>query len=558
MFGSLRRLFGGGGASPAGGRPSDGDVLVVDGHRLRVDRSPQVLRLRMEELVVDFPRPRIPEWTAGFVSGAALAYKCKVFDDGLYAAVELAAQRGHGRLPSKRALLDALIDANPGTDVLPLLGAARSFTGRKPAGPQRHEIERAVDDFLEDQLRSRPLGFYTWTPELAALFRQDRCLQQELPSHDAALALARELHRQPELREAYEAQLSLASRLTNPFAEPDLRGLLRAPDAAGGPPASGGARFLPASVSHETELAKRLLGDEPIPGGFNLVEELVRQVRSGYVDLSPHAESGWYDRQTWALEVLIAPERASEAVKLRLDPTYASHLLELAKGLLALSRETHAKQLDVAMVGAAMDRNAPRLVLRPLLTVEPLVTFYERRADGYGFVRDALVGALGEAAVAALRRLTPDGPMRAPLLEELDALAALLRGAAATARAELGLPCDRAAQASFTPDRVLRDPDLERDARMMVPVFFDRGRGKTKAWLFLGWNSRLLSVEFELRPQVELLGPSSARVEYGGAAYQAADPVMVEAYVGRILDREEFRRLCDRHGSIEGLLSALA
>ena len=558
MFAFLRRLIGGGGASPAGGRADVGDVLVVDGHRLRVDRGPQVLRLSMEDAEPDFPRPRIPEWTAGFASGAALAYKCKVFDDGLCAAVELAAQRGHGRLPSKLALLDALLDASPALDALPVLGAARSFTGRRPAGPRRHEIERAVDDFLADELRSKPLGFYTWTPELAGQFRQDRCLQQKLPSLDGAFGLARELQRRPELREAYEAQLGLASRLTNPFAEPDLRDLMRALDAGGEPSLSRPLRFLPACVSHEGALVERLFGDQPIPDGFNLVEELVRQVRTARVDLTPRAESGWYDRQTWALETLIAPERASEAGKLRLDPEYASYLLELAKGLLALSRETHAKQLDVRMAGAAMRRESPRIVVRPQLTVEPLVTFYERRADGYGFVRDVLVGALGEAAVAHLRRLTPEGPQRASLLEELDSLAALLRGAAATARAELGLPCDRAAQARFTPERVVRDPDLERDARMMVPVFFDRGRGKTKAWLFLGWSSRCLSVAFEVRPQVELLGRSGARVEYGEAGYQVAEPVMLEAYVGRILDREEFRRLCDRHHSIESLLSALA
>ncbi|MEX2560355.1 MAG: hypothetical protein WD403_10595, partial [Pirellulales bacterium] len=40
-----------------------------------------------------------------FISASALAQKAKQFDDGLYAAVELAAQNGLGKFPGKRLLL---------------------------------------------------------------------------------------------------------------------------------------------------------------------------------------------------------------------------------------------------------------------------------------------------------------------------------------------------------------------------------------------------------------------------------------------------------------------
>ena len=39
--------------------------------------------------------------------------------------------------------------------------------------------------------------------------------------------------------------------------------------------------FFPASRAHETDLVKKLYGDRPIPEGFNLVEEMVRRIRSG-------------------------------------------------------------------------------------------------------------------------------------------------------------------------------------------------------------------------------------------------------------------------------------
>ena len=47
----------------------------------------------------------------GFVSASVLAQKAKQFDDGLYAAVELAAQNGAGRYPGKSDLLVRLARA---------------------------------------------------------------------------------------------------------------------------------------------------------------------------------------------------------------------------------------------------------------------------------------------------------------------------------------------------------------------------------------------------------------------------------------------------------------
>jgi hypothetical protein len=33
------------------------------------------------------------------------------------------------------------------------------------------------------------------------------------------------------------------------------------------------------------------------------------------------------------------------------------------------------------------------------------------------------------------------------------------------------------------------DRDVSRDARMMVPIFHDEQRKKTKVWAFLGWRT---------------------------------------------------------------------
>ena len=77
----------------------------------------QVLRLEIPEFVVVGGRregdgedlmPTLPTADAGPVSAAALLLKAKHFDDGLYAAVELAAQDGAGRFPGKSSLLRSL------------------------------------------------------------------------------------------------------------------------------------------------------------------------------------------------------------------------------------------------------------------------------------------------------------------------------------------------------------------------------------------------------------------------------------------------------------------
>ena len=96
------------------------------------------------------------------------------------------------------------------------------------------------------------------------------------------------------------------------------------------------------------------------------------------------------------------------------------------------------------------------------------------------------------------------------------------------------------------------DPDVGRDARMMVPVFFDRGRRKTKVWVFLGWSQRPVHFWFATPPRSRSPRTASPRrpmkSEWNSehTSVSLAYPVTAEVYVDRILDRDEFRRHCDR------------
>jgi hypothetical protein len=551
----------------------------AEGWLVRLDLGGQVLAIdvpphnfvRWHE---DALSPTVPLAFDGFVSAAALLWKAKLFDDGLLAAIELAAQDGAGRFAGKTSLLRSLADtlrqgapADPAALAL-VFGACR--LGGIPETPPEEGLpatDAAVAAFLRDERKSKPLGIYAWSDRLRGVFRQDRFLQGQLTRRQAE-TLAGALRQAPAARAAYLALLDLAARFTNPLAGPVLGAFLG--DAPGEAVQSSPPAFLPPSLSHEAALVEWLYGDRPIPDGFDLGAELVRRVRSGAVSLAPTDRSGWYDHQAWSLEPLILPDATSEARRLSLGGRYRGHLEELFKGMLALARETHVKQLKAAVAGARGLRETV-IHVSPDLSVEPLAELYRRREACYRYVRGVLEEAFGPATLRELHRLSPDGPVEQDLAAELTAMERLFEGAYRVACREIGHPDGAHAEG----DEVVsfldwakgleRDADLGRDGRMMVPVFHDVGRERTKVWAFLGWDRTLLQVRYEAHPAViscELNAPprrpaAPPRVEFHGEWCEAATPVFAEVYVERLLDRDEFRRHCDRHKTRDAILASL-
>ncbi len=555
--------------------------VVQDEIVAKLDLREQVLSLDAPE-DVRFSEPPLrpaPEVTS-IVSASVIAQKAKQVDDALYAAVEIGVQEGHGGATSKQAFLrrwaELALEAHNRGDAAATLFAACELGGGELSLPAdvaalTREVVRA---FLADSTRSAPLGFYTASERLSRIFRQDRMLMTELPDDDATDSLARILGGDAALREAYERLLVVATRMTNPAA-PGLRHLLERGAAR---------RILVPSRSHETELVKQLYGDRPIPEGFDLAETLADRVADGALSLAPSASSGWYDHQTWALEPLVAPERTYENDKLRMNAEYRKHLREVFKGLLAMTRETHVKQLEVPAAGCAAQPQPPRLWVEPQLTAEPVATYYARRAQGYRFVRGVLEETFG-AAWSELPMSAVAGSYRVAG-EAIEAMEATLHGAHVATCRELGLEPDGA----VLPDRdadgdeatfrrwvaaLDRDGDVSRDSRMMVPVFYDVVRRKTKVWALLGWSERPISIGFARPPTVIEAGlqPAASRFEelrrrmrfstpvpevaFRSAYHRVAFPVTVELYVDRLLDREAFRALCDKHRTRRDIVFAL-
>lgn len=563
-------------------------TLNVEKYEVRLDLSTSVLGVDIPDDKTFSDRPGQAEapiaprlsTTTGFASASMLAFKAKQFDDGLYASVELAAQRGLGKLPGKTVWLGTLANAlaseadTAETAGLVVWSAARlgGIPASSPEAKQR-AIEEFEHEFLAEELRSKPIGFYTWSSELANIFRQDRMLQTTLKQPTEVAALVRALGSHPESGKAYAAYLSLVERLTNPFKGNDLRPLLNRAQRGESIAPAGHFQLLPASRAYETDLIMALYGDQPIPEGFNLVDEMIRRIRAGTLSIEPKPDSGWYDRQTYALEPLVIPEGMPEAPRLKFSERYRAQMLELFKAILALTRETHIKQLEIPRAGAALP---PLVTIAPELSTEPLPSYYLRRAESYRFVHGVLTDALGESALRTMHRLTAEGPVAASLEAELLAMRGLFFGAYALVSRQIGQQPD-ADPAIGSGDgleadvrrfqewmsALANDPDLGTDARMMVPLYYDTGRNKIKVWVFLGWSQKLMNCWYEQQPTVSItrdgkpVAEKDVSIGYRMASYRIDYPVTAEVYVSRILNRDEFRTHCDTHKTQSAILQNL-
>ncbi len=562
------------------------------GYTVKLDLSNQVLRLEIpedrsygsrREQIAAPVSPKLQVDSGKFVSASVLALKAKMFDDGLVAAVELAADSGLGKLPGKARLISTVAKELNVSDLaqagMPpqVIFAAEQFHSSPMAVPTSiHPGTKALlEAFQVDELRSKPIGFYSWTERLAAIFRRDRMLQTELRGRTGIELLARTLRDNPPVRDGYDAHLRLAAQLTNPFCEKDLREVVSQIDREQPVTAEKGIYFFPPSISHEAELIKRLYGSRSIPSGFDLMDELIQQVQAGNVVLMPRQNSGWYDYQTWALEPMLLPEQTREISSLELDKSYRGQLVELFKGILSLTRETHIKQLEIPMAGAAP--LMPGIDVYPDLTAEPLATYYQRRAIGYRFVREVVNSAFGTGALAKMHRITAEGPQAEALDAELLWMESLFRGAYFVVSREIGQTADASAfgwniNADADAGRFMdwsatisADGDIGQDVRMMVPIFHDVGRGRTKVWILLGWSKKPLSISFARQPRVVEVIDSSKRsisADRINIAFKSQDsqidyPVMMETYVSRILNRASFRALCDRYREADEILKRI-
>jgi len=352
--------------------------------------------------------------SANLLDGAA-----KQFDDGLYAAVDLACFRGElGPGPAAVQVVKDIFGKLPeGSPARPFLAAALELAGEKVdlSPSEARQKKSLLDDFQGDPTQSKPISFYTWTPELGRLWRFYRFLQHEFDGQSLGVpaAVAAVLQQNPDLLKQYRELNAFYGRLTNPMICLPADALIDSDVPLSELANKLGARrptvaVFPPSTSRETELFERMF-PAGLPAGVNLMGELIRRIRSGEVKLEPGKDDGWYQHQVYALETMLLPSRGQEDEKLLLTAAYKGRLVEAFKALITKRRETHARQLGKSK-GGKPPSPLEYGELRPRLRIEPCATFYLRTARVYAFLRDFLEAAAGREALSKLHGLREGGP----------------------------------------------------------------------------------------------------------------------------------------------------
>jgi hypothetical protein len=536
----------------------------------------------------------------------------KPFNDGLYAAVELGAEDGSDGSPiDKRALFnDLLVEllnraATGAAAEKPLareaaaqIGAAVELGGAHPALPSDVEAsaQKLRQEFDADTLSSQPIGFYTWTPELESIFRRDRFLQSPesvAPSFGAFAETALALNGSPDLASRYGGELSLYAGLTNPFYDLSLQALMPlVPDASGlgnlgalqnafdakypqtqeDPTCASTLAFVPSSDSPESRLFRELYCDTGLPENQDLIDVLISAVQSGEINLAPTKNSGWYDRQLWALETLLVPDSAPEKDHLFLTARYKKKLIETFKSLITQDRETHVKQLGVGDAKVVSGQVAP-VDIYPVLPVEPFPTFYLRTARAYVFLQGLLKSALGPKSLQRSARLTEDGTLSSESLgDELEDKILLSYGLYAVAARSIGmkpaLDADETVDLDAAEQRARAwlanwrsDPDVNRDPRVIVPVEHDLDNDTIRYWAVVGESALKISESYYPGHDPKILNTDYC---VAGKFVTHEPYTLVEQQVEVAIPdsvppptRAEFRALCNHYDNVADIEKAL-
>lgn len=569
-----------------------------EGYIVKLDLSSQVLSLELpedkfggsmkgkvkEKAAEIYPDLKsLPEGRMNFISAALIAQKTKNFDDGLLSAVESLYQNGADKVKGKKELLKNLLtvlqtmrvkkeDLKAHAKCQALIYNALSLGGynAKVSKKVKKIAADSLKDFLSNKLSSKPIGFYTWNDDLKKIFQQDRYLQRPVQSKKERKIIINALAKEEELSSSYGAALSFIEKINNPF--PPEYCDFRAGEEKKATRCT--YCFTPPSMAHETELIKRLYGGRPIPKGFSLIDALVEGIKAGKITLELKNNSGWYDYKTYALEPFVLPEKMVEAVKLAFGKNYKKELINLFKAVLALTRETHIKNLEIALAGAAMPE--PVIKIHPELTIEPIATYYLRLGNSYGFIRDVIQEYFSDSTLIQSHRLLSDGKSKSKenLLDELKSIESLMYGLFSVTAEEIGLSVvstllDRPAVQVIEDKKIAqewikslaKDKDLYADNRVMVPVFYDVQRKKTKVWVVLGYSVKPLNISFEKNPSYTVIDKKGKKVkkkvEFQKTKKHLIYPVSAEVYTNKILNREEFRTLCDSLKTQKEILHAI-
>ncbi len=488
-----------------------------------------------------------PEAEPTMLSADLVLAKCRIVEDGVYAALEEQLQRGAEKMPlGKSGLLKRLAEelltlespktaqtVETASRAIAYVAAARTASGEADVGLLAEEPQRLCDAlvaaYASDVFRSTPLGYYGWTEALRNAYAQDRLLQTPLvvtPGAEITDRAARELGdsveeqfavaelisdcilNDAEMLQSYSVLMSLYQGLYGPpeaLCALDFQGIDDLPSLqqspayrliAGGSP--GGRvewQLFPHPFGREARFFDVLYAAGE-PADPTALRKYLADVDAGTAPVSAPADQGFYALSEYSLYALLLPDRSMEAAVLAHTPEYAQRLRSQYGVSPGQTKETRAKRVGSAVRGVGT------------FSVEPLPTLYVRRAAAIGALRKCIVGALGESSPSYIKGLRDDGSRAAaPVAKELQDLQHLLLGLYAASCTDLSLDllsaeiadpeqegahlysesqlATWAEEANAWSLRRASDPDLARDVRRVTPVRQRLDRA-THYWSCLG------------------------------------------------------------------------
>jgi hypothetical protein len=502
--------------------------------------------------------------------------KAKQIDDGLYAALDLAYYKGMKDVfESHVSLIKRLLEktkSNPKCEAF--LAAGLHYAGVEMQVKDSVLMKKYRKEFEEDELRSKPASFYTWSDDLERCFRFLRFFQYAFADkeEEIAIELGKALLADKRLLQDYNKVIAFFDGLSNPHEGVTLEDLIRHPsfpkvklDVA--------VCLLPDSGSKENLLIRSLFNIYGnIPSDVNIMKTLIQQIHSGKIDLKPDENSGWYDYQVYALETLLLPSKGEESNKLLLTQRYKKRMIEAFKAMLTTRRETHYRQMPGVGCSASSPYEGPTIT--PRLRVEPCPSYYIRQARGYDFLLNFLTSAIGEKALREIHGLKEGGEREMTLWDELHWIRDFYYGLYLISCEDIGL------RPSFLKDenvdiahcyeiaekwlgRALEGEDLAVDTRVSVPIAFDLSPSATHLWVNIGVKLLQFEASFATPPSIKY-GEESEWREVSDdeldkkvwliPVVQFAE-VKVEGH--KVFDRNELRAICDKHTSREAIIKAL-
>lgn len=560
----------------------------------------EVLYSNFYDAVVDAEYPVLPSFELCGQRG-------KFFDDGMYACVEVNLEEGVDKLPGgkpgfiKGGLQNLLTVEGEVPDfaesgwkgAVVYLATAVLLGGYELDEEVPDEIVDSAEDekekFLESPFFSKPLGFYNWSPELQTIYTRDKWLQKSFflsrrEDFLTAYFIAYAFFNDDELEKQHKFLLQTYSRLTNELTTVSVPYILKILGVDMGildsnkferiyeDVANKGLVFslVPLSRSKEIDLARKMEG-RPIAGG-NLMDELIKAIKSGEVSLKPDEDSGWYEYQQYALETFLTVDECVEGEKLSMNDKYVERLEEAFRSMLTQARETHIKQLE--KLGETSAEPEPfEIDISPELSLEPLPTYYKRVGEGYEFLDWVLNNIFTDEEMNRVCGLREDGKLAdKSLSEDLNWIYKLFLGFYIESSKNIGLTPDLYAGELDIAEESLQlaknwlknwkdDPLMKKDIRVIVPLGpVDEQMSALDNWAVIGLRRVVVEVEYESKPEVKFLNTSrEIYPTFLSKTYTILVPVFTEVITpgSEPLTREEFRTVCDRYKTRKEIIKAL-